>query len=62
MSEYQQEQHEAPVASSVKVSRNSKKEPQWEVRVREGAEESEIERIRDMAIRTYRYLEEQLPA
>lgn len=45
--------------SKVKVSRNAKGEPQWEISVVAGEEESEVNRLKDVAIAINRALEEE---
>ena len=42
--------------SKVKVTRNAKGDPQWEVSIVEGADENEIQRLRTIAVDTWRAL------
>ena len=46
--------------SMVKVTRNAKGDPQWEVSVVEGADETEIQRLRMIAVDAWRALERDL--
>lgn len=50
-------QEQDPIGSRVKLTRNAKGEPQWEISVREGSSEEEITRIRGLAVAAYRELE-----
>lgn len=44
---------EIPRISSVKIDENSKQEPGIKIHVYEGATDEEMDRIRDLAVRTY---------
>lgn len=46
--------------SKVKLTRNAKGDPQWEVSVVEGADETEIQRLRMIAVDAWRALERDL--
>ena len=48
------------IGSKVKVTRNAKGDPQWEITVREDVEPGEVERLRDIAVSNYRALEQEL--
>jgi hypothetical protein len=46
--------------SKIKVTRNSKGDPQWEATVVEGADPAELERIRGLAVEQYHALAREL--
>ncbi len=46
--------------SSIKVTLNAKHEPQFELKVYAGEEESELARIRTLAVEQYKFLLEEL--
>lgn len=50
----------AEIGSKVKVTRNAKGEPQWEVSVREGVTEAEMTRLRTLAVTQYQALAREL--
>lgn len=56
------EQHagEPEQRSSIKVVRNSKGDPQWEVKVVEGADAHELDRIRGLAVAQHNALREEM--
>ncbi len=62
MSEQQYADEPILSLSKVKLTRNAKGDAQWELSVVEGAEETEIVRLRDLAIAQYRALEAAFPA
>lgn len=46
--------------SKVKLTRNAKGDPQWEVTVAEGATETDLNNLRAIAITQYKELEKEL--
>lgn len=48
------------IGSRIKVTRNAKGEPQWEISVREGIDAGELMRLRKLAVSEYRALEDEL--
>lgn len=46
--------------SSVKVTRNAKGDPQWEIKVRVGDTAAEVAEAREIALATHRALEAEL--
>lgn len=44
----------------VKVTRNAKGDPQWEITVVEGTPDAELERVRSLAVQTHRALVREL--
>ena len=62
MTELHEPQLEPLQLSKVKLTRNAKGDPQWEISVVEGADMDELDRIRDIAIVQYRALEAALSA
>jgi hypothetical protein len=46
--------------STVKISLNAKQDPQWEIKVVEGADPVELDRIRELAVAQHRALVREL--
>jgi hypothetical protein len=55
------QEHREPfeIGSKIKVTRNAKGEPQWEISVREDVEPGELDRLRKIAVDQYRALEQE---
>lgn len=60
MATHDPEREQDQPRSRVKVARNSKGEPQFEVSVAEGAEAGELDRLRGIAVGQYQALEREL--
>lgn len=56
MSTSEYESHDAPPASRIKVVRNAKGDPQWEVSVADGATEEALDELRRIAVVQYKAL------
>lgn len=52
-----EQQFQLEQRSSVKLVRNAKGDPQWEIKVVAGDEEADVERARQLALDQYRDLE-----